>query len=103
MVDSYLVYLGLALFFTGLVSLIWPLRFLYIRTRYAALAVAGVGMLLAVGTLLLPYSEKEAIIHTTKLDDWMPRWQVGERHTIHVAATPEKVFAAFAEARWVGR
>ena len=51
-------------------------------------------MLLAVGVLLLPYSEKEAVTRATKLDDWMPRWQVGERHTILVAAPPEKVFAA---------
>jgi hypothetical protein len=94
MVDSFLVYLGFTLFFAGLLSLIRPLRFVYIRTRLAALLVAGAGVLLAAGALLLPYGEKEAAAHATKLDDWMPRWQVGERHTIHVAATPEKVFAA---------
>lgn len=94
MVDSYLAYLGLVLFFAGLVSLIRPLRFAYIRTRLAALLVAGTGMLLTLGTLLLPYSEKEATTHVTKIDDWMPRWQVGERHTIHMAATPERVFSA---------
>jgi len=94
MVDSYAAYLGFTLFFAGLVSVIRPLRFVYIRTRLAAFVVAGAGLLLALGALLLPYSEKEAITHTTKLDDWMPRWQVGERHTIRVAATPEKVFAA---------
>lgn len=94
MVDSYAAYLGFTLFFAGLLSLLRPLRFLYIRTRFAALLVTGAGVLLAVGALLLPYSEKEAVSHSTKLDDWMPRWQVGERHTIHVAAAPEKVFAA---------
>ena len=94
MVDSFLVYLGFTLFFAGLLSLIRPLRFVYIRTRLAALLVAGAGVLLAAGALLLPYGEKEAAPHATKLDDWMPRWQVGERHTIHVAATPENVFAA---------
>jgi hypothetical protein len=51
-------------------------------------------MLLALGTLLLPYSRKEAAAHITKLDAWMPQWQVGEEHTLHVAAAPEKVFAA---------
>jgi hypothetical protein len=94
MVDSFLVYLGPTLLFAGLVSIIRPLRFLYIRTRYAALGVAGAGILLALGAALLPYAEKEATSHTAKLDDWMPRWQVGEQHTIHVAAAPEKVFAA---------
>jgi hypothetical protein len=43
---------------------------------------------------LLPCSEKEATTRTAKIDDWMPRWQVDERHTLQVAAPPEKVFAA---------
>jgi hypothetical protein len=94
MVDSFLVYFGFTLFLAGLLSLIRPLRFVYIRARFVALLVAGAGMLLAVGILLLPYSEREAATRVTKIDDWMPRWQVGERHVIHVTATPEKVFAA---------
>jgi len=94
MVESFLVYFGFTLFFAGLFSLIRPLRFVCIRTRFAALLVAGAGVLLAVGALLLPYGEKVAVTRVTKLDDWMPRWQVGERHTIQVAAPPEKVFAA---------
>ena len=94
MIDSFLVYFGFTLFFAGLLSLIRPLRFLYISNRRRGLAVAGVGMLLALGTLLLPYSRKEAAAHITKLDAWMPQWQVGEQHTLHVAAAPEKVFAA---------
>ena len=94
MIDSYLVYFGFTLFLAGLLSLIRPLRFLYISNRRKGLAVAGVGILLALGTLLQPYSRKEATTHLTKLDDWMPQWQVGEKHTLHVAAAPEKVFAA---------
>ena len=94
MIDSFLVYFGFTLFLAGLLSIIRPLQFVYIRTRFAALLVSGAGLLLAVGVLLLPYSEKQAGPHVSKIDDWMPRWQVGERHTIHVAAPPEKVFAA---------
>lgn len=94
LIDSYLVYLGFVLFFLGLVSLVRPLRFVYIRTRRLALIVAGFGLLLALGTLLLPYNDKEAATRVTKLDDWMPHWQVGERHTLQIAASPAKVFAA---------
>jgi hypothetical protein len=99
LIDSYLVYLGLALFFLGLVSLLRPLRFIYIRTRRSALIVSGFGLLLTLGTLLLPYRDKEATNHVTKLDEWMPRWQVGERHTLRIAATPARVFAAIHEVR----
>lgn len=94
MIDSFFVYLGFTLFFAGLISLIRPLRFLYISNRRRGLAAAGVGILVCLTALLLPYSHKEAATHVTKLDDWMPQWQVGERHTLHVDAPPDKVFAA---------
>ena len=61
--------------------------------------VSGVGLLLAVGILLLPFGKQEAASHVTKLDDWMPRWQVGERHVLKVAAPPAKVFTAIHEVR----
>jgi hypothetical protein len=99
MLDSYLVYLGLTLFCAGLVSLIRPLRFVYIRTRRLALMVAGFGLLLSLGTLLLPYGNQEAASRVSKLDEWMPRWQVGERHVLKIAASPAKVFAAIHEVR----
>jgi hypothetical protein len=99
LIVSYLVYLGLTLFFTGLVSLIRPLRFPYIRTRRSAFMVLGFGLLLAAGSLLLPYPDNEATNRVTKLDDWMPRWQVRERHALQIAAAPDRVFAAIHEVR----
>jgi hypothetical protein len=94
MIDSYFVYLGFAGVFVGLVSLVWPWRFLHIRTRRTAFGVFALGLLLALGTSLLPFREKQESRPATKLDDWMPRWQVGERHAIQIAAPPDKVFAA---------
>lgn len=99
MLDSYLVYLGFALFFAGLISIIRPLRFLSIRNRRWALAIAGMGLLVSLGALLWPYGNKEATTHITQLDDWMPRWQVDERHTLEVAAAPDKAFAAIRAVR----
>jgi hypothetical protein len=57
MLDSFLVYLGLTLFLAGLVSLLWPLRFLEIRTRRIAAMVAAGGLLLFLLALPLPVSE----------------------------------------------
>jgi hypothetical protein len=94
MLDSYLVYLGFALAFFGGVSMLWPLRLVFIRTRRVASLVCVFGVLLATMASLLPFSEKRAAMPATKLDEWMPRWQVEERHSIEIAAPPEKVFAA---------
>jgi hypothetical protein len=94
MLDSFLLYFGLTLFLAGLVSLFWPLRFLEIRTRRIAAVVAAGGLLLFLLALLLPVSEDAVTAHTARLDDWMPRWQIRERHIIPIAAPPEKVFAA---------
>ena len=99
MIDSFFVYLGFASFLAGLISLIRPLRFIYIRTRWAALLVCGFGLLLSVGVLLLPYQDKETASRLNRMDEWMPRWQVGERHTLKIAAPPAAVFAAIHEVR----
>jgi hypothetical protein len=87
------------LFVAGLVSLIRPLRFLWIRNRRSALAISAVGLLVSLGALFWPFSEKEATTRRAKLDDWMPRWQVDERHTLEVAAAPDKVFSAIRAVR----
>lgn len=99
MLDSYVVYLGFTLFLAGVISLIRPLRFIYIRNRRGAFAVAGLGLFVSVGALLLPYGSKEATSRSAKLDDWMPRWQVAERHLLEVAAPPDRVFAAIRAVR----
>lgn len=99
MLPSYLVYLGLALLVAGMVSLVRPLRFLWIRNRRWAFAIAAAGLLLALGALFWPLGEKEAATRQAKLDDWMPRWQVAELHSLEVAAPPDKVFAAIRAVR----
>jgi hypothetical protein len=94
MLDSVLVYLGFAIIFVGLLSLIWPLRFLHIRSRSVAAIITAVGLLIVVVAFSLPVHAKQVSNPVTKLDEWMPVWQFDERHEIHVAAPPEKVFAA---------
>ena len=100
MVDSVLVYLSLAMVFVGLLSLIWPMRLLHIRTRWVAAIVAVAGVLLVTGALSLPVRTKRISTSSTlRLDDWMPVWQFDERHVIQVGAPPEKVFATIRAVR----
>jgi hypothetical protein len=99
MLDSVLAYLGLAMVFVGVLSLIGPIRFLYVRTRSVAAIVAAGGLLVVIVTLSLPVRTKQVAIPTTRLDDWMPVWQFDERHVIRVDAPPEKVFTAIRAVR----
>jgi hypothetical protein len=99
MVDSALLYFGLALVFVGALSLIRPMRFLYIRTRPVAAVVATGGLLVVIVTLSLPVATQRAATPITRLDDWMPVWQFDERHAIAVDASPEKVFTAIRAVR----
>jgi len=94
LVDSYFVYLGFVVAILGLISLIVPLRFLSIRTRGMAALALTCGILLSIVSAMFPYPEKRVASPTTKLDDWMPRWQVGEKHAIEVNAPPDRVAAA---------
>jgi type IV secretory pathway protease TraF len=99
MLDSILAYLGFAIILVGLLSILWPLRFLRIRTRLVAAIVTASGLLMAIAALSLPVQEKHVSTSATKLDEWMPTWQFDEQHAIHVDAPPGKVFAAIRDVR----
>lgn len=94
MIESVLLYTGLAIAFAGLASIALPLRFLRIRTRRTATIVFVAGTLVAIVTLALPVREKRVAHAATELDRFMPVWQFDEHHTIHVDAHPERVFEA---------
>src|SRR5947207_10523043 len=94
MLDSALLYLGFATIFVGLLSILWPLRFLRIWRRLRGAIVALCGLLVVILVCALPARTKQVSTPTTKLDEWMPKWQFDEQHTIHVDASPEKVFDA---------
>src|SRR5438477_12729840 len=87
LLDSYLVYLGFTFAFAGFISLLWPLRLIYIRNRRIGLIVFALRILLSIGVVLVLYGEKQAATSVTRLDDWMPRWQVDERNIIKIAAS----------------
>ncbi len=91
---SVVLYAGLLLVFVGVISILFPLRFLRIRTRLAGAVVAAIGVAVVIIAAMLPASEKRIEKHESRLDDFMPRWQFDERHTIAIAAPPEKVFEA---------
>jgi hypothetical protein len=88
------VYLGLVTMFVGGVSAIKPLRFLAIHSRWQALAVVSVGLIVVVIGGALPARETRVSNARTHLDDFMPAWQFSEFHTLQVTASKEKVYTA---------
>lgn len=94
MLDSAIVYAGLLLIITGLISVISPVRMLRIRTRVGGALVVLSGTLIVVVALMWPISTSAVSVRRTRLDEFMPEWQFNEIHGVHVAAPPDRVFAA---------
>ena len=91
---GFLLYLGLIALFAGLLSLIKPLRFAGIRSRKRALAVVAAGAALFVAGIALPIDHTYVTGPVRRIDGLMPHYQFREVHSIRIAATPERVYAA---------
>lgn len=94
MLLSVLAYGGLLLIVAGLVLVVRPIHRLGITSRLRASLVMDAGILLVLIALLWPTRESRVRLVTTHLDGLMPAWQFRERHTINIAAPPDRVFAA---------
>jgi hypothetical protein len=88
MFASFVLYSGLFLFGTGLLSLIPR------RMRRTAKGAAAIGLAMCFGALAWPAREQRTDARKTHLDQIMPAWQFNERHAIRIAASPERVFEA---------
>jgi hypothetical protein len=94
MVPVVLTDVGIAIAFTGLVSLVKPLAFLGIGSRPWAAAVVLAGALVAIVATRLPASEMKVDATRTILDRVAPVYQFHEVHTSTIHATPERVYQA---------
>ncbi|HEX2340063.1 MAG TPA: hypothetical protein VHI98_06240 [Vicinamibacterales bacterium] len=94
MAASALFYVGAVTMVAGLVSLIWPVRLVGIRTRRRAVLIAAAGLGIVLVAAALPHPTHTATARDTLLDQWLPEWQFGEYHERRVQATPQQVAAA---------
>jgi len=102
MLASTLCYGGLLATLVGLLSVVQPLRFLHIHSRRVGAVVAALGMAVAATTVLLPTPLVRAVpagSPPSALDEFMPAYQFSEFHTVHVPASPERVYAAVKQVR----
>jgi len=92
-----LVYSGFLAALAGVVSLLEPLAFLGIATRAEGLAALACGLGLAAAGCLLPAREERAARTPSRLDEFAPDWQFGERHRLAIQAPRQRVYAAIKE------
>jgi hypothetical protein len=93
MLGASVVYSGFVAVAAGLVLLLRRRT----RRRGAAFVIAGIATAFVGFLLPAPDIRRKAV--ASKLDDIMPVWQFDERHRRHIAAPPERVFAAIREVR----
>jgi hypothetical protein len=81
----------------GLLSLIYPLRFLDIRSRKIASLVVLVALVAGVCTLLWPASLVVQPARQSLLDEYMPTHEVNEFHSELVHASSGRIYSAMKE------
>jgi hypothetical protein len=96
-VTSAAVWAGQTVTFLGLVSLIVPLRFLGIRSRWAGAAALCAGEALSVAALFWPAPALRTEASNSRLDAILPAYHFVERHAERVKASPERVRAVMEE------
>jgi hypothetical protein len=80
--------------FVGGVSVLKPLRFLAIGSRWQALAVMTAGLVVVVIGASLPSKEIRVAAARTQLDQFVPAYQFNEFHSVRIAAPKGKVYTA---------
>ena len=94
MFPTIVVYLGLITMFVGGVSVLKPLKFLAIDSRWQALAVVAAGLVVVVIGASLPSKEIRVAAPSTQLDQYVPMYQFNEFHSVRIAAPKDKVYNA---------
>jgi len=85
---SFLLWGGLVLIVVALPLLIAR------RTRRIAVVAMVIAPIMVIAALAWPVHDEHAATRVTHLDQVMPVWQFAEQQATHVAAPPERVFAA---------
>jgi hypothetical protein len=94
-----LLYSGLICAALGFASLIYPLRFLGIRTRKRGCIALLLGLLAFTTGVYLPAHETRIAAAGSRLDEYAPVFQFREFHSTVVAAPKDRVYAAIKAVR----
>lgn len=99
MFGSLIVYSGIVIATLGLALVIRPIRRFRIIRHLRGWVVGLCGVVLTFVGLILPVTESPSSRATTRLDEFAPRWQFREHHSLRVDAPAERVFEAIKQVR----
>ncbi len=91
---SYFFWIGIVLTLLGLISLVSPLRFLFINNRKIAAAVCCGGLLLSATCLLWRVPILHSEVSRQHIDTLMPDYSFREYHEVQVQSSPDRVMQA---------
>lgn len=94
-ITSVSAYAGITLFLAGLLSLIYPLRWVGISTRKLGSLVLLGGMAVFLVALQWPAPVIGVSERKSAIDDLLPEYHFHERHEVRVRATPEITASVF--------
>ena len=92
LIGTILVYAGLLALLVGALSILRPLTFLGIWSRFQGVMLLVGGVVVILIGANLPAAETKVAIRMTALDDFVPAYQFAELHTIRINAPRERVY-----------
>jgi len=88
---SYFFWIGVIFIITGVISLFYPLAFLFILNRFIAILVVIGGIIISVISLLYPVKIRHSQTNNQKIDNLLPDFAFNEFHEVRINASPEKL------------
>lgn len=88
---SYFFWIGVIFIITGVISLFYPLAFLFTLNRFIAILVVIGGIIISVISLLYPVKIRHSQTNNQKIDNLLPDFAFNELHEVSINASSEKV------------
>lgn len=99
LIGTILIYAALLALFVGGVSVLRPLTFLGIWSRFQGVILIAGGILVFLVGVNLPAKEQRVETPATHLDEFVPSYQFGELHSIRIRAPRDRVYSAVQQVR----
>lgn len=88
---SYFFWIGIIISIIGVVSILQPLSFLFIRGGEEARCVAMGGFIICLASILWPAAVRKSPTSNQYIDKFLPDYAFNEVHTVRIKGTPDEI------------